>query len=269
MKRFTQILYIATVSTLIGCASNYPPKEKHKECHTVVFRIENGSKIKENESKIVRKYNDQGEEIKTLYYDEDLNKLSRYTEYQIDCESNITTSTTYDAEGIKQFSTISPNGDHSPWLKNYGPDGTLVGVIKLKFDDQDRKTEALYLKGDGSILHKLVYEYDDKENTKTRITYDAEGQQEPGKIVGKYDENQDLVRQDWYDSPDRIFQTYDYTYSDGKRQTRTRSAAGKIFELEKYKHDRKGKTKETYTYEPDQESGELKLTEIRITTYKY
>lgn len=142
-------------------------------------------------------------------------------------------------------------------------------LLESKFDDQGRQTEALYLKKGETVLHRLVKEYDDEANTKTRRTYDTDGQQKPGRIVNKYDENKNLIKQDWYDSPDRIHLTFDYTYSGGRRQTKTRSALGKILEVEKYKHDKKGNIKEIHTYEPDKESGELKLSEIRIDNYSY
>lgn len=269
MKLLTQMLCITTVSTLIGCASN-PPKEKFKEYHTSVFRIENGTRIKEEESRFVQEYDEQGEVSKILYYNDAPDTLSSYTERHLDPPSGIVTHIFFDASGTKEdWSEAQLQEGKIVWSKHYDSTGTLIQVLQSKFDDQGRKTESLYLKGDGAILHKLVYEYDDKENKKTRTTYDAEGMRKPGKIIDLYDENNNLIRQDWYDSPDRIHLTFEYTYLGDKRQTEVQTSQGKAFKKREFEYDDRGNEKETRTYESVGDSDELTLSEIRTTNYKY
>ncbi len=255
--------------TLIGCTSN-PSKEKFKEHHTVVFRIENGTRVKERVSRVVQEYDEQGEVSKILYYDDDVDTLSRYTERHFDPPSGIVTQTSFDASGTKEDWSVALLHDKKViWHKSYDLEGNLALQIESKFDDQGRQTEALYLRGDGTTLHKLVYEYDDKENKKTRTTYDAEGNRKPGKVVNRYDDSNNLIRQDWYDSRDRIHLAYEYTYLDGRRQAEVQSSFGNVFKKVIYKYEKMGNVKEARTYEPDEDSEDLVLHKIKITNYKY
>ena len=236
MKRHTQNLLILITSVLVGCNSN-PLKENLKEYHETVFHIKNGIRVKETESRLVQEYDQQGEVSKILYYDDDANTLSRYTKRRSDLQRGIITHTSFDASGKKTgWSEANLHDEEIVWCKDYDLEGNLIGELQSKSDDQGRQIEAKYLKGDGSVLHTLVYTYNDKKNTKTRITYDADGQQEPGKIVSQYDERHNLVKVDWYGSSD-IFTTYEYTYFDGKRQTCVRSSRGKVYEKTIYKYN--------------------------------
>jgi hypothetical protein len=268
MKLHTQILCLAIALILVSCSS-IPPKENFKEYCATVYEIEDGTKIKSKEWRFVQEYDERGEVSKILYYDDDIDTLSRYTERHLNPKSGMVTHTSFDASGRKEgWSEALLKNNKVVLDKTYDSKGVLIQVIKSKFDGQGRQIEMLYLKGNGDVLQKLVYEYDDKENTKTRTMYDADGQQKPGKIVNKYDDNKNLIRSDWYDSTE-IFLTSDYTYREGKRRAEIQSSFGKVFKKETYKYDKMGNIKETLSYEPNKDNKELILREIRISDYKY
>jgi len=188
----------------------------------------------------------------------------------LDPQSGIVTHTSFDASGTKEgWSEALLQDEKVIWHKSYDSEGNLTLRIESKFDNQGRQTEATYLKGDGSVLHSLVKEYDDNANTMTQTRYDAEGNRKPGKIVNRYDDKNNLIRQDWYDSPDSIHLTFEYTYLAGKRQAEIQSSFGKVFKKKISKQDKLGNIKETHTYESVEDSEELILREIKISDYKY
>ena len=100
MELNPQILYIATLCILVGCAS-IPPKEQIKEFHGIIYRTENGVQVKKSEWKYVHEYDQNGEINKTLYYHD--GGLTSYTERQLDQESGLVISTTFDASGHIQM----------------------------------------------------------------------------------------------------------------------------------------------------------------------
>lgn len=147
---------------------------------------------------------------------------------------------------------------------SYNPEGEVVFLNELSYDDKGNKIEEKALFPDGSLLQKILWKYDNKGNEIEKKLCSADNCFE--RIVSSYDSKGNVIKELKYDEKHQLFATITYKYD--KRNNRTEIVAvdpqGELIQKFTYKFDKRGNETEVVEYDASNT-----IIDEKTFTYQY
>lgn len=160
---------------------------------------------------------------------ESSDKIKSYWTYKYDSKNNLVEVKTYNVKNVltkTQSNKYDREGNNIEMILG-SPNSNGAWKYIYKYNDKKERIEQLKYKPDGSLKDKRVYSYDKNGNEDVQIKFSTGGSFT--KFISTYDENNNLLVQDWFNEKgEKIHQTsFEYVYDKfGNWITKKRSSKG-------------------------------------------
>ena len=217
-------------------------------------------------------FNEYGQEIENSSLTTDGKVLDKIT-YSYDSKGNITTQTGLDDAGNVMWKIV--NTYDKKGLKTeeaeYDAKDYLSSKSIFKYTGTNCTEETLY-NGNGKIIWKNIYEYDENNNCKTLYSYYSNGELESKKTF-KYNDKNAVQEIFYYDDEGSLEkkELYRYDAKDVLTEIATYTPQNKLYLRMFFKYDAKGNVVKITTYSIAQKFGSTvnELAGMSDYTYQY
>ena len=157
-------------------------------------------------------YDDKGNLIKTIPYDEYGNPEYYWYEYKYDENGNELEEHICDKYGSKDVNRSSEYDENGNCIKSikYGRYGDVESWYEYEYDEKGQVTVEILHDADDSRIYTMKYEYDDDGNVRKNTYYNPAGELEFGESIS-YDEYGNIVEDTSYNKDGKLI-TYKYSY---------------------------------------------------------
>ncbi len=240
MKKLTIfILFIFSLAQVLG---QEPGEKKWKE-NLSKNRIQSqvqwnhkyvkGKPKRDGYKNFTKKFDHNGNVIEEIYYQ--AGNVDQKLSYKYDEDDNKVEYVNYKGDESKVMFKQNITYDNSKRkIREERYNGTDYQIIKYSYDDKNRITEIKRSDVFGNIEHHRVFNYKGKI---CEISIIDEQENNIGKIINKYDNNDNIIESTEYDANGEIKEKYLYTFKNNLVQDKTKYVLENFRYREEYKYD--------------------------------
>ena len=237
MKKATIILsYIFLVNIVFG---QLPGEKKWKEnitknhIQTQVqwnHKYEKGKPKKQGYKNFTKKFDYNGNVIEEIYYQS--GNIDQKLSYKYDNNENKIEYINYRGDENKVMFKQNITYDNlTRKIREERYNGTDYQIIKYNYDNNNRITEIIRSNIYGDIEHEREFVY--TGNT-CQITIQDENSKVIGKIVNKYNDNNNIIESTEYDENNQVKEKYNYIFDGKLVKEKTKYLLGNFIYKEEY-----------------------------------
>lgn len=195
-------------------------------------KYEKGKPKKEAYKNYTKKFDHNGNIVEEIYYQS--GSVDQKLSYKYDDNENKVEYVNYQGDETKVLFKQNITYDNSAQkIREERYDGTDYQIIKYNYEN-NKLIEITRSDIFGNIEHKRSFNY--KGNICTILIFDKKPTV-VGKIINKYDNNENLIESVEYDINDQIKEQYYYLFTDNLVKEKTKFILGNFIYKEKYEYD--------------------------------
>lgn len=209
------------------------------------YKYEKGKPKKEGYKNYTKKFDHNGNVIEEIYYQS--GSVDQKLSYKYDNNENKVEYVNYQGDETKVMFKQNITYDNSTRkIREERYDGTDYQIIKYNYQN-NKLIEIIRSDISGKIEHKRSFDYNKDICT---ITILDENSKKIGKIINKYDKNENLIESVEYDINDKIKEQYFYTFEGNVVKDKTKYILENFIYKENYEYDSKGNLIKVIKEEP-------------------